>query len=143
MLDSKRHNLKSNDMQEKCAHFSGNAEFSLASCSPFLTFSHQACGSNNSEQHTASKQLVPVPTVLHLHMLFPLQRKCCHNSSLSVKETARTNIYPLCKAFTTLAKTHSLPSIPTELFTINVLNLLYNNYWCIWLCNCYTQAPFI
>ena len=112
-LDSKRHNLKSNDMQEKCAHFSGNAEFSLAFCSPFLIFSHQACGSNNSEQHTASKQLIPVPTVLRLHMLFPLHRRHCHDSSLSVKETARTNTYPLCKAFTTLAKTITLfPPFP-------------------------------
>lgn len=111
-LDSKRHNLKSNDMQEKCAHFSGNAEFSLASCSPFLIFSHQVSGSNNSQQHTASNQLIQFPTVLHLHMLLPLHRKHCHNS-LSVKETARTNTYPLCKAFTKLAKTITLfPPFP-------------------------------
>lgn len=113
MLDSKRHNLKSNDMQEKCAHFSGNAEFSLASCSPFLIFSHQVCGSNDSEQHTASNQLIQFPTILNLHMLFPLHRKYCHNSFLSVKETARTTTYPLCKAFTTLAKMITLfPPFP-------------------------------
>ena len=127
---SKKHHLKSNDMQENLHTSQQDTKLpSLGSCGPFWILSHQSYGSHNSEEQAITGQVIQFLPILDVYTLLP-QHQVLPLHLLLFQKMSRTCVRPLCKAPTTCRQSHhSLPLLPLYLLHTNHCRCLCLTLW--------------